>query len=211
MKYACFISYSHVQSKILDSFISQLQEALTNELSLHIKNAKISIDRTLLQPGSLFNEALAQAICNSACMIVVYSPVYDSHAYCRQEIEGMKLLEQRRRILLKDKWPQDRGMIIPIILRGDLQNLPEDIEAYRQYCSDFRDFNLGDPHICKNKKYRDPIKDITKFIYENFSIFEKADIDPCGICDRFRLPPINEISLWRPKPWDNFPSRESVQ
>lgn len=217
MKYACFISYCHVQGEIINSFINQLQKALTDEIALHIgappcsDKALLCIDRTLLQPGFLFHKALAQAICNSECMIVVYSPVYDGHDYCRQEFEGMKLLEQERRKRLGREWPQECGMIIPIILRGKEDDLPDVIKAYRQYCTDFRQFRLGDPPIGENIKYRDSIAQIVNVIYENHKKFEKAKaagIDLCDSCNSFSLPPLNEIPPWQP---DDFPNRESLQ
>lgn len=105
-------------------------------------------------------------------------------------------------------------MIIPIIFRGDLEDLPEVIKAYRHYC-DFTRFTTADPRISKNRKYVDEIGKIAKVIYENFTVFErakKANMDLCGSCDSFSLPPIDKIPSWRPSsegPWDDLPSRES--
>lgn len=210
MKHACFISYCHGQDELTNTFISQLEQALQNELGQRM-DEKIYIDRTRLKPGFWYHEALAQAICESVSMVVVYSPRYMRHDYCVREFEGMKWLEQKRRDLLGGMWPQGRGMIIPVIFRGDP---PKAIKAYRHYC-DFTKFTLADTRICENPKYVDEIGKMAEVIHQNFLLFEKAkkaEIDLCGGCDKSRLPLISEIPWWQPGsegPLDDFPSRES--
>src|SRR6185436_9660597 len=83
-----------------------------------LMDEQIYVDEDRLKPGYKFNEKLASAICQSVCMIVVYSPRYAQHDYCVREFEGMELLEQRRHQLLGTAADQGKGFIIPIVLRG---------------------------------------------------------------------------------------------
>ena len=115
-KYACFVSYCHGQHDLVKSFIEQLKTALKSELDA-LLDEELYIDEERLQPGFRYNEALAQAICQSVCMIVVYSPRYERHEYCMREYEAMVKLEEGRRKLLGPAG-RGRGFIIPVILRG---------------------------------------------------------------------------------------------
>src|SRR3954447_18759174 len=98
-KYSCFISYCHGQEELMKGFMDQLKRALKAELE-PLLDEEVYIDDERLKPGSLYNEALASAICESICMIVVYSPRYERHEYCRREFAAMESLEQPRKQML---------------------------------------------------------------------------------------------------------------
>jgi hypothetical protein len=115
-KYACFVSYCHGQYELMTSFIDQLKSALDAYLD-PLLDEGVFIDTGRLLPGYKYNETLAQAICQSVCMVVVYSPKYERHDYCVREYEAMVKLEGSRRALLGAAG-QGRGFIIPVILRG---------------------------------------------------------------------------------------------
>src|SRR5713101_965974 len=117
-KYACFISYCHGQYDLVKGFMDQLKAALKSELE-PLLDEQVYIDEERLKPGYSYNEELAKAICQSVCMIVVYSPKYERHEYCVREFEGMEQLEKQRRHLLGAAGDDARGFIIPIVLRGD--------------------------------------------------------------------------------------------
>lgn len=92
-KYACFISYPHGQYELMKSFIEQLKKALNNYLE-PLLDEEVYIDVDRLEPGYHYNEALAKAICQSICMIVVYSPKYERHSYCLREYQAMECMLQ---------------------------------------------------------------------------------------------------------------------
>ena len=91
----------------------------------------VFIDTGRLQPGYKYNEMLAQAICQSVCMVVVYSPKYERHEYCVREYEAMVKLEGARRQLLGSAG-MGQGFIIPVILRGS-DNIPQRIRDHVHY------------------------------------------------------------------------------
>src|SRR5690349_15742687 len=124
-KYSCFISYRHGQFELTKTFVEQLYTALSGELETMVdKDVGVYIDKQRLLPGYFYNEDLAKAICQSICMLVVYSPSYEESDYCKREFEAMYRLQQQRFGLLGVANPES-GMIIPVIFRGVLDDLPE--------------------------------------------------------------------------------------
>jgi TIR domain len=195
-KYACFISYCHGQYDLVKGFIDQLKTALKAELET-LMSEELYIDEERLQPGFHYNEALARAICESVCMIVVYSPKYERQEYCVREFEGMEQLEKKRGNLLGAAANPERGFIIPVILRGD-DDVPERIKRYAHYAN-FSRFTLAMPDMIRNPVYVEEIRKIAKVIYQHYKAFLSAGADPCTLCSGFQLPSASEVKPWRPQ------------
>ncbi len=192
--YACFISYCHGQYELTKTFIQQLKNALKSYLEPWL-DEEVYIDEERLAPGFQYNEALGRAICESICMIVVYSPRYERHTYCRREFEAMKRVEERRRALLNLPETSGRGMIIPIVFRGQPDSLPGEIREHVRYC-DFSKFTTATPDISKNSEYVAEIEKIATFIHEHYLSFKNARLDVCGECHSFKLPAAEEVPPW---------------
>ena len=205
-KYACFISYCHGQSELMKTFIEQLKDALKNYLDPYLDEG-VYIDEERLQHGSHYNEELAKAICESICMIVVYSPKYERHLYCLREYQAMEHIEKERMQLLGGRAIPERGMIIPIIFRGELEDLPPKIKNI-QY-ADFSKFTLATLDLSRDPEYIKQIENIAKYIHEYFKLFRKHGTDVCSGCNSFRLPSEEKIEPWREKPKKRikFPGR----
>lgn len=205
-KYACFISYCHGQNDLVKTFIDQLESAINTYLDTYL-DEKVFVDRTRLNPGELYNEALAQAICESLCMIVVYTPRYERHDYCRREFEAMLRLDQQRRQLL-GKAADTSGMIIPIIFRrGD--TLPDQIKRPYQY-TDFSKYTLASTDISRNPDFIDEIQKICKVIHSHFETFSTQQLLDAAFsqCAVFQLS--SDVPLWRAPPLPpGLPLRES--
>lgn len=97
LKYSCFISYRHAEGELHRRIIRDLFEALSEELELHV-GEKIFLDEERLRGGFLYNEVIAEALCMSACMVLVYTPTYFDleHSYCAREFRAMEALEEYR-------------------------------------------------------------------------------------------------------------------
>jgi hypothetical protein len=193
-KYACFISYCHGQHDLIKGFMDQLKTALKSELDA-LLDEEVFIDEERLKPGYEYHEELARAICESVCMIVVYSPRYLRHEYCVREYEAMKRLEDQRRALLGEA-AHGRGFIIPIIFRADAEILAR-VKQHKHYC-DFSRFTLATQDMSRNVEYVDEIRKIANVIYEQYKLFRVIRADPCAACLDFRLPPASEIAPWQP-------------
>lgn len=205
-KYACFISYCHGKEDLVRTFIEELQKALKRHLDAYL-DEEVYIDEERLRGGDLYNEKLAEAICQSVCMIVVYMPKYERHPYCLREYAAMEELEEKR---LRGIEPVDpkRGLIIPIVFRGG-DNLPPAIKSRRQYY-DFSHFTLVSPTISDNPLYADKIEEIARTIYEFYRMFEATSEDPCGDCSSYTLPAAEHLKPWRGSakaPLAPFPGR----
>lgn len=212
-KYACFISYSHGEQELVKNFIDQFKAALKAYLEPYM-DEEVFVDVDRLKAGFMYNEALARAICESVCMVVVYSPVYERRPYCAREYEAMERLEKQRLARLAASAAAatgNRGLIIPVVLRG-FAHLPPRIKLSRQ-AIDFSHFTLATPAMSSNPDFVARIEEIAQQIYEHFRTFSDSVADCCGDCAGFSLPADHEVEPWRPapqaaRPWPPaFPNR----
>lgn len=194
-KYSCFISYVHGRKDLTKTFIDQLKETLDSYLEPYL-DEEVYIDDKRLLPGYHYNEALAKAICQSICMVVVYTPKYERHSYCLREFAAMERIERSRRKLLGDRADAEFGMIIPVIFRGSEEDLPDRLKKVIHH-SDFSKFSTVSPKISRNKKYVDEIEKIAKVVHEHYKTFVGLDEKPTNQCDSFEMPSEEEVEPWR--------------
>jgi len=193
LRYSCFISYCHGEGELMRRFIDDLLAALKCYLDPFF-DEKIYIDEQRLEPGYLYNEALATALCQSVCMIVVYVPKYERHNYCLREFEAMERIEIRRKQIMNIS--RDKGMIFPIILRGAP---PEKLRSRRQLI-DFSKYTTITPKITRNRKYVEEIDRTAQAIYAIFQDLRSSGQDVCSNCDEFVLPAEQEVQPWNTTP-----------
>lgn len=200
LKYSCFINHCHGQHDLMKNFVTQIKYIFENCMEPYF-DQEVYIDETRLQPGYHFNEELSQAICQSFCMITIYTPRYASHSYCLRELMAMKELEKKRLGLLENK-STNMGMIIPIILRDDPRDSPSKIRSEIgdeiHYC-DFSNFGLTNMEIIDNPGYVRKVDQIAEKTYELYTKFEECGIDPCCECNSFRLPSEKDVEIWKGK------------
>lgn len=199
MKYTCFISYADVKEPDLFAFIEELKDALVTELKLLLdESVSVYFDKRENKPGTLFNPAIASALCQSLCLVVVYMPAYDTHTYSLREFTAMEILEQKRKEKLARPDLDDKGMIIPIILRK-LKELPKQIRGQRQYV-DISTFLLRAENLKTDKAYAARIQKVAEYIAELHAIVEEAQTDLCVGCNGYVLPPDEAVVPWRMRP-----------
>jgi len=206
-QYSCFISYSHGEGELLTRFMDELKRALQSSLGPFLTEG-VFLDEDRLKPGYLYNEALAKAICQSLCMIVVYAPIYERSTYCLREFTAMQRLEDERFRKLKDFLPAEYGLIIPILLRGKAEDLPEKIRKHRHFC-DFSKFTTASTEMTRHPEFVDKIEQIALYIWELYQGFRSAGWDPCSQCTSFQLPDETKVQPWR-APIPPFPMREGT-
>lgn len=73
LQYSCFVSYRHSQDDIVQELVASLKRELSRWLDMDVY-----VDKERLKGGMLFNRELAKALCESVCLIVVYTPTYFS-------------------------------------------------------------------------------------------------------------------------------------
>lgn len=174
IKYACFISYPHPRTEgrldqrqhdLITDFIGSFLNGLKFYLKAYLRK-DIYFDEDYLEGGSIVDKDLAQAICESVCMIVVFVPAYSDSNYCKREFLTMERIEKKRGRLLKDNYYKTHRMIIPIILRGDAEELPHKITTIK-YFNEFSNFHTATQNMWENEIYRQILeviaRDIRKF------------------------------------------------
>lgn len=174
-------------------FVDQLVDSLRSSIEPYM-DLKVFIDEERLRPGYLYNEALAEAICQSLCMIAVFVPKYLDHDYCRRELHAMRQVEDRRRAALGSA-ARHQGFVIPVILRGDIADLPTKIKGH-VHCCDFSGFTTAARRLARTGECVRKIDDIAKFIYE----LQKSWAQEIHDCSTFVLPTSQEADEWKPSP-----------
>lgn len=209
LQYSCFISYRHSQDDITQALASSLKTELSRWLDM-----EVFVDKGRLTGGDFFNNELAKALCESVCLIVVYTPTYFSrkNSYCAREYKAMETLEEQRLHTLGLPKNKQHGLIIPIIYRGD-KKLPENIKATRQYHL-FESFQISGRDNLENPEYAEKIKEIAEYIEERCEELQIVADDICACCDTLSFPSEDDISDWLetmlpPKP--KLPGREDIK
>ncbi|HTF03400.1 MAG TPA: toll/interleukin-1 receptor domain-containing protein [Bacteroidia bacterium] len=193
--YSCFISYRHGKYELIKRFVDDLKDALSAELEPYFGQMEIYIDSERLEPGHLYNKKLSAALCQSVCMIIVYTPQYfmEDKAYCTREFMAMEDLETRRISLLEPEH-QSNGLIIPIVLRGG-NTVPPLITGNRIFKS-FENFTLAEERLIQNRNFIAAIGEIASYIHERYKHLRKVENTACGGCDDFEIPEEETAVNW---------------
>jgi TIR domain len=187
--YPCFISFRHYGDDISESFIRQFEKCLSAEL-IPLVGKKPFVDFNRLSPGYSLSQNIKDALCQSACMIVIWSPQYftEDHLWCAMEFKAMMELEQKRLKLLPQS-ERGKKLIIPVIYRGS-KYYPLQLEDTLYL--NFEKFALYDSEMIKNDFFADRIRDLAEYIYERVTAFKASGNQPWGDCGSFNLPSKNE-------------------
>jgi hypothetical protein len=187
-EYCCFISYPHGQDDVLVPFVKELVKGL--ELEIYSQTRKrVWIDYEYLKGGSRLDQEIGPDICKSACMILIYTPLYfdTEHVYCARELKAMQDLEEKRLLLLKDK---GKGLIIPVVLRGE-KRFPTSLSDQRLFYK-FTDIEFNDPSDKIREKYAKEIKEIAEYIVDRCIYLDEVADNMPHDCDTFALPTMEE-------------------
>lgn len=203
IRYSCFISYPHGEGRLVQQFVTDLKKVLADHVATWLDKG-IYLDEERLGPGTNIREGIAQAICQSVCMIVVYSPRYEKHAYCLREYAAMEQVEARRRALIKSPELRAQSMIIPVIFRGK-DYLPPKFQNIKYL--DFENYVTPRTDMWKNNKYVKELARTAKEIYDLFLAIEESNADVCSDCDHFTLPPEDQVKPWREPRAQLLPTR----
>jgi TIR domain len=189
-QYSCFISYSHGEEELVRGFVAQFKAALKGELETLI-DRKAFIDEDI-HGGAFWEPKLAQALCHSVCMVLIYTPIYGQKDVCRREFEAMRDVEAWRQKLLQGGDPL--GLIIPVVMRG-FQRLPPPLEPRQAF--DFSKFTLADVQINRHPCFAEQVRKVAERIQAHFEQMQDLEDKACEHCQGFKLPPAPPTSAWR--------------
>jgi len=196
-QYSCFISYRRAQYELMRTFIEELRDALRSYMEVYLPQP-VYIDENL-HAADFIDPALAEALCRSICMILVYTPTYfdNEHIYCTREYLAMISLEQQRLRYINSPNIRQAGLIVPIVFRG-APYVPKEIKRLRLY-RDFSDFSLANPTIIRNNQFAAYLDEIAERTYEIYQELNNLPDDLCEGCSDFCLPSDDEARALLPE------------
>lgn len=186
MYYPCFISFRHFGDVLSTEFIHQFLDCLKGYLRPLIDlDPFIDFDR--MQPGYRLKPSIADALCKSACMVVIWSPQYfsDEHIWCAMEYKAMTEL-QNERLKLLPAAERSKNLIIPVIYKGS-KYYPQALLDNELYLN-FEKFALYETTMIRNKQFADEVEKLANYIYERIRCFKMTAHNPWGHCEEFSLP-----------------------
>lgn len=198
IRYGCFLSYAHGQHAYMSRFKDDLVDALKCYLEPHFDNeTELFVDSEQLGGGDELDRRIALALCQSVCMIVIYTPKYEAHAYTRREFAAMQQIEAERR-----GWYElPSRLVIPVIMTRHPFSLPPQITEPGLYV-DFSRYTLATGELKTNPDFLPDIRRIVDRITMHYHCLRGA-IPPGHDCKQFVLPA--DAPEWRPVVTPYFP------
>jgi hypothetical protein len=206
--YSCFISYRHPASKDNREakLIRHVVQAFSDHIEMYTHDHTVYFDEKRLVPGYQYDEKLAQAICRSACMVVIYWPAYLESDYCKKEMQTMLDIEARRREQLD--LHGDR-LFIPVIIHGRFEDLPEQLTTGTQYLDYTAQATRPNANLGNNHKMSQQLYKTAKYIKDLCDKMKKQRTDIFGECSKFSFAEstASRAANIRRAPTQRFPGR----
>jgi hypothetical protein len=200
IRYGCFFSYAHGKHDLMNKFKSALADALRCYLEPYFDNEdELFIDTEQLGGGDDLDRKIARAMCESVCMILIYTPKYEAHAYTRREFAAMRRLEEER-----SAWyPMPSHLIIPVVMTQHPDRLPPQI-ADTGFYVDFSHFTMATAELKSNPDFLPDIDKMVKRIAAHHQ-YQKRYTPQGHDCNRFALP--DTAPPWREQAILTFPKK----
>lgn len=192
--YGCFISYARGHHELLKTVEIQLRDAILSELDPHFPEHQCALmDIDGIHGGDNWEKRIAKALCQSVCMIVIYSPRYSRSEPCRREFLAMERIEAERRKILGAKLDNASGLIFPFLFRSE-DTLPKPL-LRRQYI-DISNVTLASPQLPMDEKFAQKIKALGLQVNRVYEELDKKGLPNEELCDAFELPSGLEARPW---------------
>jgi hypothetical protein len=192
-KCACFISYPHNAGKSVDTFVDRLKEELQDRFAQFVTDP-IATDHDF-PTGANFHKAIAQKICESACLLVVYMPVYQRKPFCLQEYTAMERLQVARYQALQQDLSGQFGMILPLVYTGEESKIPTWISEHINY-KNISKFTIADPvAIFDQQDFQEWLVTIANMVDSLYNAFQASPTNPCQTCGAYALPDAEDAAI----------------
>jgi hypothetical protein len=200
IRYGCFFSYAHGRHELMQRFKATLADALRCYLEPYFDNEhELFIDTEQLGGGDDLDRKIARALCESACMVLIYTPKYEAHAYTRREYAAMRLIEAERATW----YTLPSQLIIPVIMTQHPDCLPPQVGESTFYV-DFSRFTMATADLKSNPDFLPDIDKMVRRIVIHYQ-YQKKTMPPGHDCNQFVLPAVPPA--WRELPEPTFPKK----
>jgi hypothetical protein len=199
IRYGCFFSYAHGRHELMQRFKTTLADALRCYLEPYFDNEdELFVDVEQLGGGDDLDRKIARAMCESVCMVLIYTPKYEAHAYTRREYAAMRQLEAER-----SKWyTLPSRLIIPVIMTQHPDGLPPQITD--SFYVDFSRYTMATADLKSNPDFLPDIDRMVKRIVTHYH-YQKKCMPPGYDCNQFVLTDVPPP--WRESPDPTFPKK----
>ena len=188
---ACFISYRHAGAA--SEIVRRLCSTLSEQLALLSANYPVYVDTKRLLPGDYLDDELAEQLCRSTCMVLLFTPEYFDleHPYCAREYAGMQKIEETRRDALPAAY-RNKSLVIPVVIRGE-KHVPDELKP--KLCASLDDVLLIASDVRKKAVVR-RVRQVAEAVFERITAMRQAGGNLTQNCSQFRFPTTQEIDPW---------------
>jgi hypothetical protein len=199
-KYSCFISYrQNPEDKRHQLVVTKIYEEIKRILSY--ENKEVFLDRNSLKKGDNLEKVIPHSLCNSAFLVVIYTPNYfdKNNLWCAREYLAMLQLENDRLKKWGLQYDGSHQLIIPIICRYR-DRLPLDIQDRLYY--DLIQLTSGQQRFYQTNEFLKTMEDLANTILRRCDQFDNLE-DSCTQCNEYKLPGDEETKKWIESSIDN--------
>lgn len=185
-RYGCFLSYAHGSHALMSRFNLDFADTLRAYLEPHFDDeVELFVDTDQLRGGDDIDRKLAGALWHSACMVLVYTPKYESHANTRREFAAMLEVERLRR-----QWGQlPCRLVIPVIMRKH-PALPLPPQVSQAFYVDFSAYTLAMGDLKSHPEFVPQVERLANRIGWLAHVQKNIVVPPGVECNQFTLPDV---------------------
>jgi hypothetical protein len=183
LDFSCFISHRSSEKKLAGGMVKAIYDALAEELEIQVDEG---VHPLRAGPGDILDPALAEALCRTSCMVLLFTGNYFSrkHPYCTREYLLMRDLEAQRLKQSGVAVSKKNGLIIPVVLSNP-ERMPA--ELTKRIWSDFQSFEQTREGIEYPRTFFGEIRKIAQYIERRHTALSALP-EPATPCDGLNLP-----------------------
>jgi hypothetical protein len=162
LRWSCFLSFRGGKGDLALGIVDLFAKALGNELDLQVDAGVYRYTEEMVA-GDIVDHTIADELCASACLILLFTGKYFSKAkpYCAREYLAMTHLEKARFNKMSPGDRPKKGLIVPVILRNP-ERFPPNLKT--RFWFDFTEFGQDDAGISKPKRFFTDVRKIAEYV-----------------------------------------------
>jgi len=201
-KYTCFISYRN-GAKIddhLNTFAEEFAKTISGKVAGFLADSEVRdenqlnvfLDKHIFSNYRFELDTLSGGLCKSIVWVVLFSRNYFSGSlWCASELPGMAHLEPIRLKAVASDTNPDLGFVVPVLLAGKPEELPDFLRKRGNHLVDLRKFYLR-PHFRESDEFADLLTGLLDKIGLVQRVVLDKNTDLCDGCQNFKLKNVDD-------------------